>query len=82
MVATFETEHPYLNNTNTALNITCESTHNVAYLITDFSTESGYDFVTLTDTDADVQILSKSFYSHVNFTMILREVRSNKLVRS
>ena len=63
MIATFETEHPYPINTNTALTITCDSTHNVAYLITDFSTESGYDFVTLTDTDADVQILSKSFYN-------------------
>ena len=59
VAATFETEHPYSYNTNTALTITCDSTHNVAYLITDFSTESGYDFVTLTDTDADLQILSK-----------------------
>ena len=67
MIATFETEHPYSNNTNTALNITCESTHNVAYLIMDFSTESGYDFVTLTDTDADLRILSKSFYNKYEF---------------
>ena len=67
MIATFETEHPYPNNTNTALNITCDSTHNVAYLIMDFSTESGYDFVTLTDTDADLRILSKSFYSTCEF---------------
>ena len=61
MIATFETEHPYSNNQNTALDITCDSTQNVAYLIADFSTESGYDFVTLTDTDTDLQILSKSF---------------------
>ena len=67
MIATFETEHPYSNNMNTALNITCNITHNVAYLIMDFSTESGYDFFTLTDTDADLEILSKSFYSTCEF---------------
>ena len=59
MIATFETDHPYLNNQNTALSITCDITHNVAYLIMQFNTESGFDFVTLTDTDADVQIISK-----------------------
>ena len=63
VIATFETDHPYMNNQNTILNITCDSTHNVAYLIKDFNTESGYDFVTLTDTDANVQILSKLFKS-------------------
>ena len=67
MIATFETEHPYSNNRNTASTITCDSTHNVAYLIMDFSTESGYDFVTLTDTDADLRILSKLFYSTCEF---------------
>ena len=46
-------------NQNIALDITCDSTHNVAYLIMDFNTESGCDFVTLTDTDGDLQILSK-----------------------
>ena len=49
VIATFETGHPYMNDQNTILNITCDSTHNVAYLIKDFDTESGYDFVTLTD---------------------------------
>ena len=59
MIATFETDTPYLNNQNIALNITCDTTHNVAFLIVDFDTESGYDFVTISDTDGDVQILSK-----------------------
>ena len=67
VIATFKTRSPYQNNQNTALDITCDSTHNVAYLITDFSTESGYDFVTLTDTDADLRILSKSFYNKYEF---------------
>ena len=61
VIATFETEHPYINNQNTALDITCDSTHNVAYLIMQFQTESNWDFVTLTDTDADFQILRKYF---------------------
>ena len=49
MIATFETDHPYDNDQTIMLDITCDSTHNVAYLIKDFNTESGYDFVTLTD---------------------------------
>ena len=57
MVATFETDHPYLNNQKTALNITCDSTHNVAYLIMDFDTERDYDFVTLTDLVDNTQVL-------------------------
>ena len=66
-MATFETDHPYQNNQNKALQITCDSTHNVAFLIMDFDTESGYDFVTLTDTDADLQILSKSLRKTYKF---------------
>ena len=57
MIATFETDHPYLNNQNTALSITCDITHNVAYLIMQFNTESDYDFVTLTDLIDNTQIL-------------------------
>ena len=59
MIATFETDTPYLNNQNTALDVTCDSTHSVAYLIMDFDTERNYDFVTLTDLVDDNQILRK-----------------------
>ena len=57
MIATFETDRPYLNNQNTALDITCDSTHNVAFLIMDFDTERNYDFVTITDLVDNNQIL-------------------------
>ena len=57
MIATFETDSPYLNNQDEALEVTCDSTHNVAYLIMQFNTESGYDFVTLTDLIDNTQIL-------------------------
>ena len=50
-----------MNDQNTILNITCDSTHNVAYLIKDFDTESGYDFVTLTDLVDNNQILREFF---------------------
>ena len=56
-ISTFETEHPHSNYRNTALDITCDSTHNVAYLIMDFDTERGYDFVTLTDLVGNTQVL-------------------------
>ena len=59
MVATFETEHPYINYQHKALDITCDKTHNVAYLFVDFSTERDYDFVTLTDLIDNTQILRK-----------------------
>ena len=59
MIATFETDSPYLNNQDKALEVTCDSTHNVAYLIMQFNTESGYDFVTLTDLVDNTQILRK-----------------------
>ena len=68
VIATFETEHPYSKNQNTALDITCDSTHNVAYLIMDFNTESGYDFVTLTDL--------------ANNGHIFRELKKNKFCLS
>ena len=57
VIATFETYHPYLYNQNNALDITCDSTHNVAYLLANFSTEPYYDFVTLTDLVDNNQIL-------------------------
>ena len=57
MIATFETDTPYLNNQNIALDITCDTAHNVAFLIMDFDTESGYDFVKLTDLTTNNQIL-------------------------
>ena len=57
MIATFETDTPYLNNQNVALNITCDTAHNVAYLIMDFDTERNYDFVTITDLVDNNQIL-------------------------
>ena len=68
MIATFETEHPYLNDQNTTLDITCDSTHNVAYLIMQFNTESGYDFVTLTDLDDKTQILRE--FLKTNFDLM------------
>ena len=66
MIATFETEHPYINNQNTALDITCDSTHNVAYLIMQFQTESNWDFVTLTDLVDNTQILREFLISSLN----------------
>ena len=57
VIATFETEHPYSNDENTALDITCDSTHNVAYLIMQFNTEKCCDYVTLTDLVDNTQIL-------------------------
>ena len=57
VIATFQTESPYKNNQNWALEITCDSTHNVAYLIMDFKTEEDYDYVTLTDLVDENQIL-------------------------
>ena len=57
MISIFETDRPYLNNQNTALDITCDSTHNVAYLIVDFDTELDYDYVTITDLVDNSEIL-------------------------
>ena len=42
------------------MEISCENNYHVAYLFEQFNTESGYDYLTLTDTINDVQILSKS----------------------
>ena len=61
VIATFETERPYLNSQNTQRNVTCDNTHHVAYLIVDFSTESGFDFVTLTDLVDNNRILREFF---------------------
>ena len=42
------------------MEISCENNYHVAYLFEQFNTENGYDYLTLTDTINDVQILSKS----------------------
>ena len=57
MVATFQTDHPYSNNQNESLDIACDDTFNVAFLFEQFNTESGFDFVTLTDQASNEQIL-------------------------
>ena len=72
MIATFETEHPYINNQNTALDITCDSTHNVAYLIMQFQTESNWDFVTLTDLVDNTQVLRKFLKKNFKIELISR----------
>ena len=65
VIATFETERPYLNNQNTKLDVTCDIAHHVAYLIVDFRTESCCDFVTLTDLVDNNRILGE--FSEINF---------------
>ena len=71
VVATFETEHPYLNGRYTVLNINCNMTHNVAFLILDFKTERDYDFVTLTDRIDNDEILRKFQKSVYNYSDII-----------
>ena len=58
VVQNFTTKSPYLNDQSVTLEIACENNYHVAYLFERFNTESGYDFLTLTDTVNDVQILS------------------------
>ncbi len=72
MFATFETDTPYLNNQNTALNITCDTAHNVAFLIMDFDTERNYDFVTLTDLVDNTQILREFIKTNFNLSLRIR----------
>ena len=57
VIATFETDHPYNNDQIITLDINCDSTHNVAYLIMQFHTERSFDFVTLTGLVDNTQIL-------------------------
>ena len=59
VVRTFETESPYSNDENILLEITCKNDFHVAYLFETFDTESGYNYLTLTDKTNYVQILSK-----------------------
>ena len=59
MVATFKTDSPYSNNQDELLDIFCDDTFNVAFLFEEFNTESGWDFVTLTDQASNEEILSE-----------------------
>ena len=72
MIATFETDTPYLNNQNIALDITCDNTHNVAFLIVDFNTETNYDFVTLSDLVDNTQILREFLKTNFNLSLRIR----------
>ena len=72
MIATFETEHPYLDGQNTALSITCDITHNVAYLIMQFNTEKCCDYVTLTDLVDNTQVLRKFLKKNFKIELISR----------
>ena len=60
VVATFQTDNPYSNNQDEALDITCNNTFNVAFLFEQFNTEFGYDFVTVRDIVNNTLVMRKS----------------------
>lgn len=61
VAATFETASPYLDFSDIKLDVTCDSTHNVAFMIMEFDTEVGFDFFQLKDADSGARILSELF---------------------
>ena len=51
VIDSLATQNPYLNDQKLSKIFTCEENSNVAFKFTLFDTESGYDFVYLTDTN-------------------------------
>ena len=60
VVATFQTDNPYSNNQNEALDITCNNTFNVAFLFEQFNTQARTDFVSVRDIVNNTLVMRKS----------------------
>ena len=64
VIDSLATQNPYLSDQKLSKNFTCEETSNVAFKFTLFDTESGYDFVYLTDANNDQTFFGK-FYVEI-----------------